>query len=813
MAIVKMNYDEFADIELNVQKAYESLEAAENCWGTNFDNLYNNIVASGYLDSLYDDAISNWRRWKGGITVVAGVATAAGAAAKVAAVVIAGATMGPVGWVALAIAALGAIFGIGRGIKQMTSSEPDWITVSKEVFEQLLYNCMIGSDDNYVRIANLATKFYNIEINLEKIKSKVNEFNVSGANFEDAANTYGLSVRTGGADGTTIVGIETEVVIDGQTVTMDTSEAMSAFYTYAYTVTSTMIAADYLERTYGYEIDYLGLVTNANAFMADTIQSDLYTSEMINLILPAYAPDEKAAYAAASAATGLDESELQAALGDVAALGVTPLFAGLVGASFIGKIGDGKTGTPCAKCGNDPCTCKTGTPCSKCGNDPCTCGSTGGVCKTCGNNPCTCSSGPSGGVCKTCGNNPCTCSSTPVNPGGGACSVCGQSPCICGNNITISEPVDPTVPIDSDIEVELGVLNPDGTVDYDKLAMEEYQFETGLEEIEKFRLQIMDDVEARYTAGDFTSLTKDLQGFGYGTAEIAAILASKSMTINAMLDGNTRQIVAAKAQEMAKADGVDNYQSSYANKPTTDELKDDKKPLKTLHLNSDNKELVDMENELDTLEADYRTKVDDANKLLDEAQVNKQSVDAIKEKYEKEYGTDTSKWSEAAAKEYDEAIDKYNTSAEAANKAIEDANKAKESYQTTRTEFDKACEDYYLSKVISDEESGQTENGAVVDNSSTVGSTGSENVTGNTGSTGGATINPDGSVSFDGNGSTGNTNTGSGDGVTINSDGSVSFGSDTSSTNTGTTPVGTNTTASDDAFLAALGIKSNGSNN
>ena len=43
------------------------------------------------------------------------------------------------------------------------------------------------------------------------------------------------------------------------------------------------------------------------------------------------------------------------------------------------------------------------------------------------------------------------------------CSVCGQKPCICGNNIEISEPVDPSIPIDTDLEVELGVLNPDGT--------------------------------------------------------------------------------------------------------------------------------------------------------------------------------------------------------------------------------------------------------------------------------------------------------------------------------------------------------------
>ena len=643
---------------------------------------------------------------------------------------------------------------------------------------------MHGNDDNYIRIANLATKFYNIEINLEKIKSKVNEFNVSGANFEQAADTYGLSVRTGGADGTTIVGIETEVVIDGETITMDTSEAMSAFYTYAYTVTSSMIAADYLERTYGYEIDYLGLVTNANAFMADTIKSDLYTSEMINLILPSYTPDEKAAYGAASAATGLDESELQAALGDVAALGINPLFAGLVGASFIGKIGDGVPGQP------GPGTTAPGGGTTAPGGGTTAPGGTPGT---------TAPSGGPGGYTPGTPSNP-----TTPDPTG-------------GNDVEIDPIVETDVPIDSDIEVDLGVLTPDGKVDYDKLAMEEYQFETGMEEIEKFRLQIMDDVEAMYASGDFTSLTKQLQEFGYGTAEIATILASKSMTVNAFLDGNTRQIIAEKAEAMAKADGVEGFKSSYSNNPTTDELGDNKKPLRSLHLNSDNEDLCKMEDELDTLETEYRTKVDDANKLLDEAQVNKQAVDAIKEKYEKEYGTDTSKWSEDAAKEYDEAIAKYNTSAEAANKAIEDANTAKDSYQKTRTEFDKACEEYYLSKMISDEESGQTEGGMVVD--PTPEASTPDSTTGNTNTNdGNVSFNPDGTVNIGGTstGDTGNTgNTGSNDGgVSFNPDGSVNIGG--TSNNGGTNTADTSSSfggASDDAFLAALGLKSNDKGN
>ena len=122
MSVVKMNYTEFSDVETNFGNAYKSLEAAEEVWGTNFDNLYNNIVTSGYLDSLYEDAKSNWNKWKGTITVVAAIAVFA--------------LSNPVGWVATAIAVLGFIFGVGVGIKQI-ASEPDWYTQSKEVFENL----------------------------------------------------------------------------------------------------------------------------------------------------------------------------------------------------------------------------------------------------------------------------------------------------------------------------------------------------------------------------------------------------------------------------------------------------------------------------------------------------------------------------------------------------------------------------------------------------------------------------------------------------------------------------------------------------
>ena len=770
MAYVKINNTELTNMATHIQKASDALDEVEEIWGNRFAELYADFIDSGFLDSLYEDAESNFYQ-------CLRAATAIGAASSVFLLIPVG------GWVAWLVSVL---FGV---VAYALQGDPQWLTVSKEAFTQLLRSCKEYQDDNYIRLSNIAVMFYHMQLSIEKLRNKVDTFQSEANQIGDTAEQMGLSTRTGGSDDGILLGIETEIVVDGETITVDASEAMSAFYTYAYTVTSTMIAADYLERTYGYEIDYLGLVTKANAFMADTIKSDMYTPEMIQLILPSITPDEQAAYAAASAATGLDESELQAAMGDLAAIGVTPLFAGLVGASFIGKIKP-DTGTTGGSTG-------TGTPCPTCGNDPCTCGTTGASSST---------TAPSGN-CSKCGNNPCTC-----RPSGGYTPGPGTTaPTTPTHGIDITPPIETDIPIDSDIEVELGVLTPEGEVDYDKLAMEEYQFETGIEEIEKFRLQIMDEVESMYASGDFTSLTKQLQEFGYGTAEIATILASKSMTVNAFLDGNTRQIIAQKATEMAKADGVEGFKSSYSNNPSTDELADNKKPLRSLHLNSDNEDLCKMEEELDGLEADYRTKVDDANKLLDEAQINKKSVDEIKEKYEKEYGSDTSKWSEDAAKEYDEAIDKYNASAEAANKAIEDVNTAKENYQKSRTEFDKACEDYYKSKIISDEESGQTEGGAPVSpGTSETPTTTPDTTTGNTDyNDGSVLINDDGTVSIGGT-STNN----SGDGVSFGQDGSVSLGGTSNNGGTNTSDTSSSFVGASDAdFLAALGLKSNDKGN
>ena len=49
MAKVKIDDGRYAELQEFVRKAMMALEEAMKIWGTNFDNLYNNFVANGWV--------------------------------------------------------------------------------------------------------------------------------------------------------------------------------------------------------------------------------------------------------------------------------------------------------------------------------------------------------------------------------------------------------------------------------------------------------------------------------------------------------------------------------------------------------------------------------------------------------------------------------------------------------------------------------------------------------------------------------------------------------------------------------------------
>lgn len=635
---VKINSANFSEIQNYVTKASEKLDEAENIWGEKFDNLYANFVESDFLNSLYKDAESTFYTWSRGLSAVSCIA---GGAAL-------GLSFGPIGGIIGAI--IGAIFGVTMAI----INEPTWLTISKETFENLLLNCRNGNDDNYIKITNLKTKMYNIQVSLEKIKTKINEFQQLYANLNATAEAMGVKT-TLADDGMTVLSVDTEVTIDGQTIELSTSDALNAFYTYENTVMSAMIEADILERTYGYDIDYNTIVKNANSFMADTINSGLYSHEFIDALLPNYTPNENAAYDATSAATEIDNDKLKSLMSDVSNLNIFPGL-GLMSAALIGKVGTGDDSSKNLQpTGDTPST--GGTPTGTTGGTPS--GTTGGT---------TIIGTPTGGT------------STTTKPDEDKNKEEEKK-----NDIEITEISDEELPESVSISEE---------VDYDALAKEKFEFESGYEELLEHRSEIIQDIETKFDSGDLDSIREELKEYGYNSAEIDAILEDRFMTIKAIVQGDQDAQLSKMAHELAKADGIEDFTSKYEGRPDYTLLEDDG-PSDSLMLASEDEKVVELYDEMVDAKVAYNETIEETNKVLQEVTKNKQAMEDLKVKYEEEFGEDTTQWTEEAANEYNEAIETYNKSVEDATKQMKVLEESKTTYETARKEFTDAREAYY----------------------------------------------------------------------------------------------------------------------
>lgn len=651
MSKVKTSSVEIESIENYIKNADEIMQEILDIWGENFDNLYNNFVTSGFLEDLYKDAESQYYNLANAGYVVS--YTAQGAATGALAGGILGTVFAPI--TATLGAIIGGVIGFFCGITHCIQNPTSikWCYDSKNVFVELLERCMYGNDDNYIALYNLKVKLENMALSMLKLKAKINEFQKLYANLNATAEAMGVKT-TLADDGMTVLSVDTEVTIDGQTIELSTSDALNAFYTYENTVMSAMIEADILERTYGYDIDYNAIVKNANSFMADTINSGLYSHEFIDALLPNYTPDENAAYDATSAATEIDNDKLKSLMSDVSNLNIFPGL-GLMSAALIGKVGTGDDSSKNLQpTGDTPSTGPTGGTPS---------GTTGGT---------TIIGTPTGGT------------STTTKPDEDKNKE-EEKEEEKKNDIEITEISDEELPESVSISEE---------VDYDALAKEKFEFESGYEELLEHRSEIIQDIETKFDSGDLDSIREELKEYGYNSAEIDAILEDRFMTIKAIVQGDQDAQLSKMAHELAKADGIEDFTSKYEGRPDYTLLEDDG-PSDSLMLASEDEKVVELYDEMVDAKVAYNETIEETNKVLQEVTKNKQAMEDLKVKYEEEYGEDTTQWTEEAANEYNEAIETYNKSVEDATKQMKVLEESKTTYETARKEFTDAREAYY----------------------------------------------------------------------------------------------------------------------
>lgn len=649
MSKVKINSAQYDELKNHTKSAYTAFEEAEKLWGDTFEDLYYAFITSGYLNDLYEDAKSSYYTLKKSVSALSNVVSGAAL----------GCAIG--GWVG---AIVGAVIGFFFGVYEFCTTDPTWITTSKEVFENLLTNCVNGNNDAYIGIINVGTKIYNMQVSLEEIRTKINEFNHKYADFSESMNELGLSGTM--TDDGVLLSVDTEIVVNGQTVKTSVSEALNAFYTYQNTVMASRIEAQYLADNYGIEIDYDALVQNANGFIVNSLNSGLYSHEFIQGLLPEYNPNVSDATAAAAGSLGITTGEFQSVL---SAAGIAGVGAGLLGAGFMGRVRAEEPEEPSR--GTTPTTPSTPSG----GGQPS--GGGGGTTTPTQSTPVVVPSGGGGTTTTT------PTESTPTTPSESTPTTETKPEETVTNDIEIEEISDEKIPETVEDKV---------TKDYDDLARREYESQ-GREEIEARREEIIDEVNDAFRSGDFSDIRDKLKDYGYTNREIEQLCQSRDKLTLALIEGEQRAVMAERAMELAEADGVEDYESSYSEADYSDLTNGNANAL--IANMSEDEEVSDAFEKMTETETDYSETIVEATVAVEAVALSKQALEGLQEKFTKEFGTsDTTKWSEEAAKEYNDAVKEHNEKVEDAKKKLDAKDKAKEEYEEAKEEYEDAKVDF-----------------------------------------------------------------------------------------------------------------------
>lgn len=237
-------------------------------------------------------------------------------------------------------------------------------------------------------------------------------------------------------------------------------------------------------------------------------------------------------------------------------------------------------------------------------------------------------------------------------------------------------------------------MNPDGEVDYDAIARDEFEFGQEYDDLIARRTEIIQDIDAKFSSGDLDSIRAELKEYGYNSAEIEAIILDKHKIVKAIIEGDQNVQIAKIARELAEKNGVENFVSKYEGRPDYESLSYEG-PSDTLMLPSEDPTIVEAKVTMDEAKTKYEESVATANTLLATAATAKTTMVDLKTKYEEEFGTsDTHMWTEEAANEYNESIKAYNEAATKADEQIKSVEESKNAYYESRKTFEDKKEEY-----------------------------------------------------------------------------------------------------------------------
>lgn len=290
-----------------------------------------------------------------------------------------------------------------------------------------------------------------------------------------------------------------------------------------------------------------------------------------------------------------------------------------------------------------------------------------------------------------------------------------------------------------------------GKKDYDLLAREQFEAQ-GDEKIAENRAKITEEANRLFEAEDKTELIKKLKEYGYTEMDINDIIKDRNLVTSALIEGNQRQQLANIAKDLAKKDGIEDFDSKYddgqcchnfydgtneallgnmSKDPTvatakealndattkyTDSVKTAQEAITKVNeaekaIQSTTDEIVkdvaaDTKNWSAAEQKKYNAELKEAqDKFINEngdstkwdsTKVNEyQKIEKdLKDKYVEEVQKDSTKWSNEQIEKYNKSVDNYNEVLKDANTKYEATKAAKTAYDNSKDSYEKTCETF-----------------------------------------------------------------------------------------------------------------------
>lgn len=290
-----------------------------------------------------------------------------------------------------------------------------------------------------------------------------------------------------------------------------------------------------------------------------------------------------------------------------------------------------------------------------------------------------------------------------------------------------------------------------GKKDYDLLAREQFEAQ-GDEKIAENRAKITEEANKLFEAEDKTELIKKLKEYGYTEMDINDIIKDRNLVTSALIEGDQRQQLTNIAKDLAKKDGIEDFDSKYddgqcchnfydgtneallgnmSKDPTvatakealndattkyTDSVKTSQEAITKVNeaekaIQSTTDEIVkdvaaDTKNWSTAEQKKYNAELKEAqDKFIkengdatkwDSTKVNEyQKIENdLKDKYVEEVQKDSTKWSNEQIEKYNKSVDNYNEVLKDANTKYEATKAAKTAYDNSKDSYEKTCETF-----------------------------------------------------------------------------------------------------------------------